>query len=140
MKNRQIQRGFTLIEMLVVLVIITLLATLVGPKLFQKVGSSKIKVASAQIELIGTALDTYRLDNGSYPSTRQGLKSLQSRPEGAAYWDGPYLSKDIPKDPWGFSYHYESPGKNPELDYALYTLGRDNREGGEGEDQEQGRF
>ena len=137
-EQKQNERGFTLIEMLVVLVIITLLATLVGPKLFSKVGSSKIKVAAAQIELLSSGLDTYRLDVGQYPSTKQGLQALRKAPEGVKNWDGPYLSKPVPLDPWGHAYHYKRPGKeNP---YSLYTLGRDGVEGGEKEDQDQGQF
>lgn len=130
--------GFTLIEMLVVLVLITLLAGLVGPKLFQKVGSSKIKVAKAQIELLSSSLDTYRLDVGHYPSTEQGLKALRKLPDGVKNWDGPYLSKDVPMDPWERPYHYKRPGKIE--DYALYTLGQNGEEGGEKEDQDQGLF
>jgi len=138
MSVKNVNRGFTLIEMLVVLVIITLLATLVGPKLFNKIGSSKVKVAGAQIELIVSALDTYRLDVGNYPTTEQGLAALRKKPEGAKNWDGPYLAKDIPLDPWDNPYHYKSPGKeNP---YALYTLGKDGKEGGEDEDLDQGTF
>jgi len=132
------EAGFTLIEMLVVLVIITLLATLVGPKLFQKVGSSQVKVAGAQIELLSSGLDTYRLDVGRFPSTEQGLAALRKAPSGARHWDGPYLSKPVPNDPWEHPYHYKVPGKdNP---YALYTLGRDGKKGGEKEDQDQGLF
>jgi len=132
------EAGFTLIEMLVVLVIITLLATLVGPKLFQKVGSSQVKVAGAQIELLSSALDTYRLDVGDYPTTTQGLTALRKAPDGVKHWDGPYLSKSVPADPWDQPYHYKKPGKdNP---YALYTLGRDAKKGGEKEDQDQGLF
>jgi len=137
-EQQQSEQGFTLIEMLVVLVIITLLATLVGPKLFGKIGSSKIKVAAAQIELLSSGLDTYRLDVGRYPSTKQGLEALRKAPASAKHWDGPYLSKAIPVDPWDHAYHYKNPGKeNP---YALYTLGRDGVEGGEKEDQDQGQF
>jgi len=138
MEGKQRENGFTLIEMLVVLVIITLLATLVGPKLFNKVGSSKIRVAAAQIELISSGLDTYRLDVGQYPSTKQGLEALRKAPSGVKHWDGPYLSKPIPADPWDHPYHYKRPGKNGP--YALYTLGRDGTEGGEKEDQDQGLF
>jgi len=132
------ERGFTLIEMLVVLVIITLLATLVGPKLFGKVGSSKIKVAAAQIELIASGLDVYRLDIGQFPSTEQGLAALRAAPDGVKNWDGPYLSKSLPNDPWEKPYLYKRPGKSGP--YALYTLGRDGAAGGEGEDQDQGQF
>ena len=130
--------GFTLIEMLVVLVIITLLASLVAPKLFHKIGSSKVKVARAQIELITSALDTYRLDVGHYPTTAQGLAALRAAPPGVRHWDGPYLSKPIPLDPWENPYHFERPGKKGP--YALYTLGADGKPGGEGEDQDLGVF
>ena len=130
--------GFTLIEMLVVLVLITLLAGLVGPKLFQKVGSSKTKVASVQIELIVSGLDTYRLDVGRFPTTAQGLAVLRVKPENSRNWDGPYLSEDIPNDPWDQPYIYKRPGKiGP---FALYTYGLDGEEGGEGEDQDLGKF
>ncbi len=138
MKCEQREKGFTLIEMLVVLVIITLLATLVGPKLFNKVGSSKIKVAAAQIELISSGMDTYRLDVGRFPTTEQGLAALRKAPSGVKHWDGPYLSKPVPNDPWDNPYHYKFPGNdNP---YALYSLGRDGKKGGEKEDQDQGLF
>ena len=128
--------GFTLIEMLVVLVLIGLLAGLVGPQLFQKVGSSKTNVASAQIELLSSALDTYRLDVGQYPTTEYGLSALRTRPEGLSRWDGPYMSRDIPLDPWDRPYLYKRPGENGP--YALYSLGMDGEEGGEGEDQDVG--
>jgi len=137
LKNKK-EEGFTLIEMLVVLVIITLLATLVGPKLFSKVGSSQVKVAAAQIELLSSSLDTYRLDVGHYPTTDQGLKALRKSLKGVKNWDGPYLSKPVPLDPWGYAYHYKRPGKdNP---YALYSLGRDGVKGGEKEDKDQGQY
>lgn len=130
--------GFTLIEMLVVLVLITLLAGLVGPQLFQKIGSSKIKVASTQIELISSALETYRLDVGRFPTSEQGLRALRAKPENTKNWDGPYLSKKLPEDPWGFAYHYQRPGKIEA--YALYTLGQDGELDGEGESQDIGQF
>jgi len=138
MKRESKEQGFTLIEMLVVLVIITLLATLVGPKLFSKVGSSQVKVAAAQIELLSSSLDTYRLDVGHYPTTEQGLQALRKAPKGVKSWDGPYLSKKVPLDPWNNAYHYKNPGKeNP---YALYSLGRDGVKGGEKEDKDQGQY
>ncbi len=137
MKQREyLDKGFTLIEMLVVLVIITLLATLVGPKLFSKIGSSKVKVARAQIELLTSGLDTYRLDVGHYPTTGQGLAALRTAPDGVKHWDGPYLSRPVPADPWENPYHYKRPGKNEP--FALYTLGRDDKAGGKGEDQDIG--
>ena len=130
--------GFTLIEMLVVMVLIAMLAGIVGPRLFQKVGSSKVKVAGAQIELLASSLDTYRLDVGRYPTTEQGLLALRVKPEGVKNWDGPYLAKDVPADPWDASYIYKLPGKDDP--YALYSLGGDAAAGGEGEEQDQGYF
>jgi general secretion pathway protein G len=124
------QEGFTLIELLIVMIILGLLAALVAPKMFQKVGSSKQKAAKTQISMIGTALDAYRLDIGSYPSTADGLEALRKNP-GHGAWDGPYLSKDVPRDPWGRPYVYHAPGERG--DYDLYSLGGDGQEGGEGE-------
>jgi general secretion pathway protein G len=131
------QDGFTLIELLVVLVLISLLAGLVGPKLFKQVGSSKTKIANAQIELLTSALKTYRLDMGNYPTTEQGLKALMEAPddESSSMWNGPYLAKDIPLDPWNHSYHYKL---NPDYEFSLYSYGRDDKEGGDGEDQDVG--
>lgn len=123
-------RGFTLIELLVVMVIIGLLASLVGPKMFKKIDSSKVKTAKAQIELLGTALDSYRLDNGKYPTTEQGLQAFRTRPANVKSWDGPYLPKDVPQDPWQHSYTYKSPGDHN--DYDLSSYGADNEIGGEG--------
>jgi general secretion pathway protein G len=122
--------GFTLIELLIVMIILGLLAALVAPKMFQKVGSSKQKAAKAQIALLGTALDAYRLDMGRYPSGSEGLDSLRRNP-GQGPWDGPYLPKDVPPDPWGRPYSYASPGQHGE--YDLYSLGADGQEGGDGE-------
>lgn len=127
-------KGFTLIELLVVIVIIGLLASLVAPKMFGKIGESKQKTAKAQIELFGTALDSFRLDMGRYPTTSEGLQALRVRPSDVEEWKGPYLSKDIPIDHWGHPYHYISPGDHS--DYDLYSLGADNAEGGEGENQD----
>lgn len=129
------QRGFTLIELMVVMIILGLLAALVVPKMFGKLETAKTNAAYAQIELFGTALDSYRLDVGKYPSSSEGLESLISPVSGAEEWNGPYLRKnEIPLDPWGNPYIYESPGTHG--DYDLYSLGADNSEGGEGEDRD----
>ncbi len=127
--------GFTLIELMVVMIILGLLAALVAPKMFGRVSQAKQKAAYAQIELLGTALDSFRLDVGRYPTTSEGLGSLITRPSGVEAWNGSYLKKvEIPLDPWNHPYHYESPGKQG--DYDLYSLGADNAEGGEGKDKD----
>jgi len=131
---RHWQRGFTLIEIVIVVIIIGLLAALVGPKLFGKVGEAKLNTAKAQIELFGTALDAFRLDVGRYPTSEEGLKSLREKPSEAEWWKGPYLPKEIPSDPWGRPYIYKSPGEHG--DYDLISLGLDGAEGGEGENQD----
>jgi general secretion pathway protein G len=124
--------GFTLVELLIVMIILGLLAALVGPRMFGKVGKSKQKAAKAQISLFETALDTYRLDVGKYPTTDQGLKALRVKPEGLNNWDGPYLPKDVPLDPWGHPYDYRCPGEHG--DYDIISYGADWKPGGEGED------
>jgi general secretion pathway protein G len=129
--TRQSGRGFTLLELLVVMVIIGLLAGYVGPKYFSQIGKSEIKVARAQIDALGKALDQFRLDNGHYPSTEQGLPSLVTRPANEARWDGPYLQKDVPTDPWGNAYVFIMPGDHGE--YDLLSYGRDGSPGGDGE-------
>jgi general secretion pathway protein G len=131
-KERNV-RGFTLIEILVVMVIIGLLAALVGPRLFPKLGKSKQAAAKAQIELLGQALDQYRLDVGVYPTTQEELRALSENP-GIKKWDGPYLKKKLPEDPWGRPYHYRSPGLHGE--YDLFSHGRDGTPGGEKEDKD----
>ena len=132
--NRRREKGFTLVEILVVIIIIGLLAALVGPKLFGKVSTAKLKAAKAQIELFGTALDAFRLDVGRYPTTEEGMKALREKPSGADLWKGPYLPKEIPMDPWGRPYIYKCPGANG--DYDLISYGLDGTEGGEGENQD----
>jgi len=124
-------RGFTLLELLVVLVILGLLVGVVAPRFFGQVGKSEVKVAKAQIKSLEDALDQYRLDVGRYPTTEQGLAALNAQPTGEARWQGPYLKKDAPNDPWGNPYQYRSPGEHGELD--LYSLGKDSQPGGTGE-------
>jgi general secretion pathway protein G len=130
--NRQ---GFTLVELLVVMAIIALLAALVAPKVFPKLGKGKTSAAQAQIELLGQALDQYRLDTGRYPTSEQGLQSLITNP-GDDKWQGSYLKKNlIPVDPWGKPYNYVCcPGTHG--DYDLFSYGRDGTPGGEGEDKD----
>ncbi|NWF97492.1 MAG: type II secretion system major pseudopilin GspG [Nitrospirae bacterium] len=130
MKNR---KGFTLVELIVVMVILGMLAALVFPKFISKVGKGKVSAAKTQIELLGQALDQFRMETGRYPTTQEGLNALQVNP-GVNGWDGPYLKKGIPNDPWGRPYHYESPGQHG--DYDLYSYGADGNPGGEGENQD----
>lgn len=131
-------RGFTLLELLVVLVIIGLLAGIVGPRLFKNVGKSEITTAKAQIDVLNKALDQYRLDVGRYPSTQEGLSVLTVRQGSEARWNGPYLKKDVPLDPWGMPYQYKFPStRNPD-DYELFSFGRDKASGGDGENADIG--
>jgi general secretion pathway protein G len=128
---RRDQRGFTLIELLVVIIVLGLLVGLVGPRLFGRVGQSKQAAARAQIELLGAALDQYRLDVGSYPDGNVGLEALQRNPN-VNNWNGPYLKKAVPKDPWGNPYRYRCcPGQFGE--YDMWSEGADGAPGGEGE-------
>ena len=133
-KVRSGERGFTLIEIMIVVIIIGLLAALVAPRLFGKLTTAKQKSAKAQIELFGTALDAFRLDTGRYPTTEEGLKALREKPSGDESWNGPYLPKEVPADPWGKPYIYKAPGEHGE--YDLYSYGLDGTEGGEGENQD----
>jgi len=132
MQRSSPSRGFTLLELLVVMVIIGLLAAYVGPKYFGQIGKSEVKTTRAQIVGLEKALEQYRMDVGSYPSTEQGLAALQARPSGLAKWEGPYLTKALPSDPWGHAYVYKSPGEHGDFD--LSSLGRDGRAGGDGLD------
>lgn len=124
-------KGFTLLELLVVMVIIGLLAGYVGPKYFSQVGKSEVKAALAQVDALGKALDYFRLDTGHYPSMEDGLSALVTRPANEPNWDGPYLTKGVPLDPWGRTYVFKSPGEHGE--YDLVSLGKDGKPGGEGE-------
>ena len=129
--------GFTLIELLVVIIVIGLLAGLVGPQILRHVSDASVTTARAQLELFDVALESYRLDNGRFPTTEQGLAALRERPTrgpAAAAWRGPYVKKPIPMDPWGNPYVYRSPGTRNPGGYDLSSLGRDGRPGGTGED------
>jgi general secretion pathway protein G len=134
MRIRTGERGFTLIEIMIVMIIIGLLAALVAPKFFGRLSTAKLSSAKAQVELFGTALDAFRLDTGRYPTTEEGLKALREKPSGVENWSGPYLPKEIPLDPWKRSYIYKSPGEHGE--YDLLSYGLDGVEGGEGENQD----
>ena len=133
---RAARRGFTLIEILVVIVVIGILATLVAPNIFQHVGAARTATTRSQIEMLGSALDAYRLDNGYYPSTQQGLNALWEMPtiDPPANWRGPYLRKPVPADPWGAAYIYLYPGQANVNGYDLLSYGADGRPGGTGED------
>jgi general secretion pathway protein G len=120
--------GFTLLELLVVMVIIGLLAGIVGPRYFAQVGKSQSKTARAQIESLEQALEQYRLDVGRFPSSTEGLQALSAAPAGEAAWAGPYLKKAVPKDPWGRPFLYQEPGSHGEVDIASY--GKDGKPGG----------
>ena len=124
-------RGFTLLELLVVMVIIGLLAGYVGPRLFSQIGKSETKAAKAQINALESALDQYRLDTGRYPSTEQGLAALMVKPANENRWAGPYLRKNVPDDPWGKPYLYKQPGEHGEFD--LFSYGKDGAPGGTGD-------
>ena len=128
------QHGFTLIELLVVMIIIGLLAALVGPRFIRQEEKAKVKAAKAQIELLSTALDTFRLDVGRYPTSQEGLEALMRQPGGLERWDGPYLRKDLPQDPWGLAYAYRSPGEHGQFDIVSY--GADKTPGGEGDNRD----
>lgn len=120
--------GFTLLELLVVMVIIGMLASFVAPKFFAQIGKSQTKTARAQIDALEKSLDQYRLDIGHYPTTEQGLAALNERPAGEAKWSGPYLKKSVPMDPWSHAYIYKAPGEHGE--YDLLSYGKDGQPGG----------
>ncbi len=131
MRYRFSNKGFTLTELLVVLVIIGLLAALVGPVLYQRINPAKQSVARAQIENFMSALDSYFMDTGKFPTSQQGLAALRVRQEGDSKWNGPYLKKDIPTDPWNNQFVYRTPGRNG--GYEVISYGADGKEGGEGD-------
>lgn len=135
-KNHGRSGGFTLLELLVVIVIIGLLAGYVAPRYFSQVGKSEIQVARAQLESIEKALDQFRLDTRNYPTAEQGLQALVEKPANAQNWSGPYLKKAVPSDPWGKPYVYRVPGQRGE--FELFSYGRDGKPGGTGEDSDIG--
>jgi len=133
--------GFTLIELLIVITIIALLAALVGPRLMGGLTKSQVKTTKTQIEMLGSSLDSFRLETFRYPSTEEGLQALLEKPPGLDTWDGPYLKKRrIPKDAWGYELIYQRPATKGGLDYDLYSLGADNKEGGESENADIGNW
>jgi general secretion pathway protein G len=130
--NNRHASGFTLLELLVVMVIIGLLAGFVAPRYFAQVGKSQVKAARAQIDALDKALEQYRIDVGHLPTTEQGLAALNTQPSGEQNWAGPYLKKEVPLDPWGAPYVYAEPGTHNN-DYDLMSYGKDGRAGGTGE-------
>ena len=137
MPRSLLRAGFTLIEVMVVVVVLGLLAATVAPNVFSQVGVAKEESARSQIAMLGTALDAYRLDNDRYPSESQGLEALWREPVSDPLprnWRGPYLRKPVPVDPWGNAYVYSIPGRATSWGFGLMSLGADGREGGMGED------
>ena len=130
--SRRRSSGFTLLELLVVMVIIGLLAAYVGPKYFSQIGKSEVKTTRAQIVGFEKALQQFRLDVGRYPTTEEGLQALMAKPANLNKWAGPYLEKGVPMDPWGHAYVYASPGEHGDIDVS--SMGRDGRPGGDGLD------
>lgn len=127
------RRGFTLLELLVVVAIIAVLVSYVGPRYFGQFGKSQVQTAKVQLDAFAKALDAYRLDVGRYPTTPQALAALQQRPQGESKWNGPYLQGDVPLDPWGHAYQFRSPGASGH-EFEVWSLGRDGQVGGDGED------
>jgi len=127
-------KGFTLIEIIIVVIIMSLIAALVVPRLFKKVEKSKQQIAKTQIILLENAVKMFKLDTGRYPASEEGMKALLEKPANISNWDGPYLEKGLPDDPWGRKYIYIYPGKN--YTYEIVSLGADGKEGGENEDKD----
>jgi general secretion pathway protein G len=136
--KRNKQRGFTLMELLVVLAILGLLMSLVGPTVLNQLGGAKTKTAAIQIKDMEQALEMYKLDVGRFPSSEEGLDALVKKPQSAAGWNGPYLKSDVPQDPWKRDYMYKYPGDRGELD--IFSYGQNGAEGGEGEDADVGNW
>jgi general secretion pathway protein G len=131
-QRQRTDQGFTLLELLVVLLIIALLAGYVGPKVLSYSDRAKVQAAQAQMKSLGDAVVKYRLDNGHYPTAEQGLDALVKRPSNEPSWHGPYLAKDVPNDPWGRAYEYHVPGRDSEAE--IVSLGQNGKSGGEGYD------
>ena len=132
--NRKHENGFTMMELLIVLLIVGLLTALVGPAIFQRVKPAKQSAARAQIKNFMTALDGYFIDVGRFPTSQQGLIVLREAPQGEKKWRGPYLKQNIPNDPWGNPFIYRQPGRSG--GYEILSYGADGREGGDGENQD----
>ena len=132
------QGGFTLMELLVVLAILGLLMSLVGPQVLNQLGGAKTKTAGIQIKDLEQALEMYKLDVGRYPTSEQGLDSLVNKPAGLVGWNGPYLKSDVPVDPWNNKYHYKNPGEHGDID--IFSYGQDGSPGGDGEDADVGNW
>jgi len=130
-KNKDMKSGFTLVELLVVIMIIALLASMVAPNIFNKLGDAQRKTAYSQLSNLSTALDSFRLDFGRYPTTEEGLDILSVKKSNLKKWNGPYLTKKLKTDPWGNDYVYKNPGKDGN-EYELLSYGADGKEGGEG--------
>ncbi len=130
---RERQSGFTLLELLVVILIIGLLTGIVAPRFLGQIGRSETTAARAQLDAFDKALQAYRLDAGRFPTTSQGLKALVTQPADEARWRGPYLRDEVPPDPWGTAYQYRNPGSTGK-DYDLLSYGRDRAAGGTGDD------
>jgi general secretion pathway protein G len=130
----KLSSGFTLLELLVVMIIIGLLASYVAPRYFSQVGKSEVQAARAQIDAFEKAIEAFRLDVGYYPSIEQGLNALVKKPMGESKWQGPYLKKNVPLDPWGNPYHYKQPSEHG--DYDIWSNGHDRKPGGSGIDSD----
>src|SRR5210317_2213341 len=137
-RNKNTQGGFTLMELLVVLAILGLLMSLVGPRVLNQLGGAKTKTTGIQIKDLEQSLEMYKLDVGRFPSTEEGLAALVTKPGNAPGWNGPYLKSDVPLDPWNREYHYKYPGERGELD--IFSYGQDGQAGGEGEDADVGNW
>ncbi|PLW70517.1 type II secretion system protein GspG [Pseudohalioglobus lutimaris] len=137
-RTRKHAGGFTLMELLVVLAILGLLMSLVGPQVLNQLGGAKTKTAGIQIKDLEQALEMYKLDVGRFPSTSEGLDALVKKPGNATGWNGPYLKSDVPQDPWNNDYQYKYPGENGEID--IFTYGANGSPGGEGEDADVGNW